>query len=96
MVLRASRPASRLTAVVEVLCYHGGHSNELEGAQALWWKESMPRAQPSLLRVCAPCAAGGVWWRIRRRGDRVGTTVQHLESGALLVRRGWAGCCRDS
>ncbi|KAM1422941.1 hypothetical protein ACFX2I_005019 [Malus domestica] len=38
MVLRASRPASRLTAVVEVLCYHGGHSDELDGDQALWWK----------------------------------------------------------
>ncbi|KAM1798590.1 hypothetical protein ACFX1Q_032641 [Malus domestica] len=35
MVLRASRPASRLTAVVEVLCYHGGHSDELEGGQVL-------------------------------------------------------------
>ncbi|KAM1008089.1 hypothetical protein ACFX2A_004667 [Malus domestica] len=38
MVLRASRPASRLTTVVEVLCYHGGHSDELEGGQALRWK----------------------------------------------------------
>ncbi|CAN6677783.1 unnamed protein product [Malus baccata var. baccata] len=38
MVLRASRPASRLTAVVEVLCYHGGHSDELEGGQVLQWK----------------------------------------------------------
>ncbi|KAM1953301.1 hypothetical protein ACFX15_007670 [Malus domestica] len=31
MGLRASRPASRLTAVVEAFCYHGGHSDELEG-----------------------------------------------------------------
>ncbi|CAN6704783.1 unnamed protein product [Malus baccata var. baccata] len=38
MVLRASRPASRLTAVVEVLCYPGGHSDELEGGQPLRWK----------------------------------------------------------
>ncbi|KAM2134242.1 hypothetical protein ACFX1R_004269 [Malus domestica] len=37
MVLRASRPASRLTAVVEVLCYHSGHSDELEGGQAPRW-----------------------------------------------------------
>ncbi|KAM1361014.1 hypothetical protein ACFX2H_026037 [Malus domestica] len=86
MVLRALRPASRLTAVVL----------KFEGGQALRWKESMPRAQPNLLRVCAPCAAGGVWWRFRRRDDKVGTTFQHLECGALMVKRGWAGCRRDS
>ncbi|KAM1658116.1 hypothetical protein ACFXTN_042322 [Malus domestica] len=38
MVLRASRLASCLTTVVEVLCYHGGHGDKLDGGQALWWK----------------------------------------------------------